>query len=177
MNDARVGAEINMEHLQGARMGLDIDDFEYLLNGTLFSSLTAIWGCECNVYRRYERRSVEISIACPALLAAGIEQKLEHIFSNPQDRAVYEVDSYPQNHRLNVNRIVSERMRNAGGPMTAPPIYGEQAISPPVDYSHSAYAQASATMDTVVPDAPGTKVKHIEIPKPEQKRIVKLDIK
>lgn len=174
MNDVMVSADMNIDMLTASRVGIDVDDFEYLINGTLFSSLTVIWGCNCHITRRYDRRSVEVSIRCPALLAAGIEQKLERIFSNPADRTAYEVDSYPQDRMLNVNRIAADRIRQGGMPMTAPPDYGPQALLPSDDHSHHGFADSPAVMGMTVPDAPRPKVKYVEVPAPERKRIVKL---
>lgn len=111
MNDAGVSITIADEMLE-QRGYIDLQDFVHLMEEVFFRQLETLWGCNSRMEYRGAIRGFEIDIRCPALLAKGIEDKLYQIVRNPNDRSAYEVDSYPQNRRLNVATPPEAMMMN-----------------------------------------------------------------
>lgn len=111
MNDAGVSITIADEMLE-QRGYIDLQDFVHLMEEVFFRQLETLWGCNSRMEYRGHIRGFEIDIRCPVLLAKGIEDKLYQIMRNPNDRSAYEVDSYPQNRRLNVARPPEDMMMN-----------------------------------------------------------------
>jgi len=167
VNDMNVciTVELGVFHYSNA---VDMEDFIHLMQSVLFTQLSALWNCRCDIIHRIEIRSLEIRVSCPALLARGVEDKIQHIVHNMEDRSVYEVDSYPQERRLNIATRPEDAMHmprtdsfTPGRSAQLMQMYGEGEP----DFLTKNYRNG------------GAKVNHIEVPPPEKKRIVKVDIK
>jgi len=165
MNDIAIHINVDLDTLH--RRGIDVEDVDHLLTTVLFNQLKALWGCAGDVSYSYGSRTMEIRIGCPALLARGLEDKLHDIFNNPQDRSLYEVDSYPQDRRLNI--AVPPGMAQVPRMDSFAAEYIPDSIPIPGGYTHG---------DTVmrVPKA-NEHVTRVEVPPPKRKRIISIDIK
>lgn len=97
MNDQVIEINISMDSLSAIMVS--IPQLLDLLDGIFIRQLRTIWGYTGEAEYIHHTMSVRVRISAPDLLIYGIERKLNEIARNPTDESLYQIESYPQDHR------------------------------------------------------------------------------